>query len=61
MARPPSSVTRTGAYEPWELQVSRGQIPWHESITIFGYNADVDTSMETVWPYGGILPFPASA
>ena len=61
MTRPPSSITRTGAFEPWELQVSRGQIPWHESITIFGYNADVDTSIETVWPYGGLLPFPASA
>ena len=61
MARPPSSVTRTGAFEPWELQVSRGQIPWHESVTVFGYNGDVDTSMETVWPYGGILPFPANA
>lgn len=28
---------------------------------MFGYNSDVDTSMETVWPQGGLLPFPASA
>lgn len=56
----PSSVTRTGKNEPWELQVSRGQISWHQSITVFGYNSDVDTSVETVWPHGGILPFPAS-
>lgn len=61
MTRPPSSITRTGRTEPWELQVSRGQIPWHQSITIFGYNGDVDTSIETVWPYGGILQFPAAA
>jgi hypothetical protein len=57
----PSSVTRTGKNEPWELQVSRGQITWHQAVTVFGYNSDVDTSVETVWPHGGILPFPAAA
>jgi hypothetical protein len=57
----PSSVTRTGKNEPWELQVSRGQITWHESVTIFGYNSDVDQVMETVWPYGGLLAFPSAA
>lgn len=57
----PSSITRTGKNEPWELQVSRGQISWHTSVTIFGYNEDVDTSMETIWPYGGLLAFPSVA
>jgi hypothetical protein len=57
----PSSVTRTGKNEPWELQVSRGQITWHQAVTVFGYNADVDQTVETVWPHGGILPFPAAA
>jgi len=57
----PSSVTRTGKNEPWELQVSRGQITWHESVTIFGYNSDVDQVMETVWPHGGLLAFPSAA
>ena len=57
----PSSVTRTGKNEPWELQVSRGQITWHESITVFGYNSDVDQVVETVWPHGGVLSFPAAA
>lgn len=61
MARPPSSITRTGTYEPFEFQVSRGQIPWHTSITVFGYNADIDTAEETIWPYGGLQPHPASA
>jgi len=55
------SITQNGRYEPFELQVSRGQITWHESITIFGYNSDVDTAMETVWPYGGLLAFPSTA
>lgn len=57
----PSSVTRTGKNEPWELQVSRGQITWHQSFTVFGYNADVDQATETVWPHGGILPFSSAA
>jgi len=61
MTRPPSSITRTGSFEPFELQVSRGQIPWHQSYTVFGYNADVDTDLETVWPYGGILGYPSAA
>jgi hypothetical protein len=57
----PSSITRTGKNEPFELQVARGQISWHQSIVVFGYNPDVDTSVETVWPQGGILGFPAAA
>lgn len=61
MAGAPSSITRTGTFEPFELQVSRGQIPWHRSYVIFGYNSDVDTSIETVWPRGGLLAFPATA
>lgn len=55
------SITQNGRFEPWELQVSRGQISWHQSVVIFGYNSDVDTSVETVWPHGGILTFPAAA
>ena len=61
MTRPPSSITRIGAYEPFNLQVSRGQIPWHQTVVVFGYNSDVDTSVETVWPYGGLLAFPSTA
>jgi hypothetical protein len=55
------SITQNGRNEPWELQVSRGQISWHQPVVIFGYNPDIDTSVETVWPQGGLLSFPASA
>lgn len=61
MAGAPSSISRTGSTEPFELQVARGQISWHKSYTVFGYNSDVDTSVETIWPYGGILGFPSAA
>jgi len=56
-----SSISRQGAYEPFELQVSRGQIAGHRALTVFGYNADIDTAEETVWPDGGIAPRPAAA
>ena len=50
------SISQVGTVEPFELQVSRGQIPGHRSVSVFGYNPDVDTTRVTVWPYTGILP-----
>lgn len=58
---PPHSVTVQGAYEPFELQVARGQIMGHSSFQVFGYNPDVDTSEESIWPDGGTIPHPTSA
>lgn len=55
------SITQNGRLEPFELQVSRGQVFAHRSVTVFGYNPDVDTTRVTVWPYTGILPIPAVA
>lgn len=57
----PSSMTRTGKHEPWELQVSRKQIAFHESVYKFGYNGDVNGTEETIWSQGGIYSYPASA
>jgi len=56
-----SSVTRGGTFEPFGLQVSRNQIQGHTPIIVFGYNPDVDTSEESVWPDGGTIPHPTSA
>lgn len=47
--------------EPFELQVSRGQIEGHRAVTVWGYNPDIDTSEETVWADGGIVTLPPSA
>ena len=55
------SISQVGTYEPFALQVSRGQIPGHRSVVVFGYNPDVDQTRVTVWPYTGILPLPAAA
>jgi hypothetical protein len=56
-----SSATRQGAYEPFELQVARGQVDGHETLFKFGINGDVGTSVETVWAQGGTYVYPASA
>ena len=56
-----SSITRQGAFEPFELQVARGQIQGHSGVIIFGYNPDVDTSEESIWPDGGTVPHPTVA
>lgn len=56
-----SSATRQGAYEPFDLQVARGQVDGHSSVIVFGYNPDVDATEETVWPDGGTIPHPTTA
>lgn len=61
MAGAPSSITRTGAYEPFELQVSRGQIPWHKTLFKYGSNSDIDSALETIWSAGGLYSYPSAA
>jgi hypothetical protein len=56
-----SSITRQGAYEPFGLQVARGQIQGHSDVIVFGYNPDLDQTEESVWPNGGMVPHPTVA
>lgn len=56
-----SSVTRQGAYEPFDLQVSRNQIQGHKTLFKFGNNADINGSLETIWSQGGLYAYPAAA
>jgi hypothetical protein len=61
-----SSVTRVGAYEPFELQVARGQIAGHTAINIFGYSSNVgSTALGPLWEgltlSGGVYAYPSSA
>ena len=55
------SISKVGTTEPFELQVSRGQIPAHYPQFKFGFNPDVDDSTETVWAEGGLYYHPLSA
>jgi hypothetical protein len=62
----PSSVTKTGKDEPFELQVARGQISWHEPLKFFGYTIALgSTAFGPLWEgltsSGGSYVYPASA
>lgn len=48
-------------FEPWELQVSRGQISYHKTLFKYGSNTDIGASLETIWSAGGIYAYPAAA
>jgi hypothetical protein len=61
-----SSATRQGAYEPFELQVARGQVDGHESQKFFGYTVALgSTAFGPLWEgltgSGGSYAYPASA
>jgi len=39
-----SSATVKGAYEPFDLQVARGQIFGHSTVNIYGFQSAVTTT-----------------
>lgn len=55
------SITRTGTNEPFELQVSRGQIAFHSTAFINGTFTALGTAQATVWESGGMYVYPATA
>jgi hypothetical protein len=55
------SLSYFGRTEPFDLQVARGLIGGHSVVTVFGYNPDVDTTEESIWPDGGTIPHPTVA
>lgn len=61
MSTPYTSQTQYGKYEAFELQVARGQIQGHRNVTVFGFNADVDTTQVSVWPLPSLITFPVAA
>lgn len=56
-----SSATRQGAYEPFDLQVARGQIDGHSTQNIYGYQTAVATSFIPVWENATDYTFPVAA
>ena len=61
MTRKVTSISKLGTHEPFELQVSQGQIAYHEHIYKFGQNSVVGDSVETIWQQGGLYSYPPSA
>jgi len=56
-----SSISRVGTSEPFELQVSRNQVGWHYPLFKFGFNPDIDNSLETIWSEGGLYSYLSAA
>lgn len=55
------SISQVGQTEPFELQISRGQISGHNFTHKFGYNPAIDTTDETIWTEGGVYVYPTTA
>lgn len=59
-----SSITRAGAYEPFELQVARGQIYGHTSRFRFGWANTIGTTPQTITTAvtaGNVYVYPTTA
>lgn len=52
------SISQIGTSEPFELQVSRGQIPGHSSRNVFGFSTAIGTSFTTPWELGNTNALP---
>jgi len=55
------SITQVGTYEPFELQVARGQITGHEVLNVFGFASAVSTNFVSVWENNAAYVFPTVA
>ena len=55
------SITQIGTYEPFELQVARGQITGHSTVNIYGYGGAITTSTIPAWENATAYTFPAAA
>ena len=58
---PPHSVSVQGAYEPFDLQVSRNQIMGHQILSIFGYQAAIGNTTIAVWENAAAYVYPTVA
>ena len=57
MAVTAPSITQNGRFEPFDLQVGRGQITNHTSINVQGYNAAHGTAFRAVWENSGTTDY----
>ena len=56
-----NSITRLAKTEPFDLQVARGQITGHTTVSIFGYQATVSTTAIPIWENATTYTFATSA
>jgi hypothetical protein len=58
MANDLRSISQIGTTEPFELQLSRGQIPGHTPRNLFGTATAIGTSFVTPWELANTAPLP---
>lgn len=56
-----SSATRQGSYEPFDLQVARGQVDGHSTVNIYGYQPSVGTTFIPIWENATAYAYPVAA
>lgn len=56
-----SSISRFGLYEPFDLQVARGQIAMHSTVNIYGYQPAVGITFIPVWENATAYTYPVTA
>lgn len=56
-----SSITRAGSYEPFDLQVARGQIYGHSTVNIYGYQPTVNNTYIPLWENATAYTYPVAA
>ncbi|UOF78452.1 hypothetical protein [Caudoviricetes sp.] len=56
-----SSITRAGTFEPFDLQVPRGQVYGHSTVNIYGFQPAVTTTQIPLWENATAYTFPGSA
>ena len=56
-----SSITRGGQYEPFDLQVARGQVFGHSTVNIYGFQSAVTTAQIPLWENASAYTYPGSA
>jgi len=56
-----NSITRQARTEPFDLQVSRGQITGHTAVSIFGYQSTVSNVAIPIWENATAYTFATSA
>jgi hypothetical protein len=55
------SISQVGTYEPFELQVARGQITGHSTVNIYGFQPTVTTTQIPAWEIAGAYTYPTAA
>jgi len=61
MAQSTFSMSQHGRTEAFELQVARGQVPYHTAVNINGYQTAIGTTPIAVWENATAYTFPSSA